>query len=139
MLKKIFKKKQKGFTLTELLGVVVILLTIVLVAVPTIGSTMEKNKNRILEQKKKMIISAAEVYASNNKKTINYDGFLNGSCYISVLEIKNAELLTESELTDANNKEIVLKDGTKIKEAVVKFNDNELIITKNNGYTSCIK
>lgn len=133
MLKKIFKKKQKGFTLTELLGVVVILLTIVLVAVPTIGSTMEKNKNRILEQKKKLIISAAEVYASKYKEEYDNETFLMGNCGINLMNLIEKNLITKEELTDANGNLIYDYEN---KKYIVKYDKNNInyIIVEGENY-----
>ena len=96
------KLNNKGFTLIELLGVLVVLIAVLLVAIPSIASTFERNKKRIDEQKKEVIISAGEIYASRYKKEFNYNNFLNGSCCISLKSIKNKDLITEEELKGSN-------------------------------------
>lgn len=118
------KLNNKGFTLIELLGVLVVLIAILLVAIPNIASTFERNKQKIDEQKKEVIISAGEVYASRYKKEFNYTNFLKGSCCISVKSIKDKDLITEDELKSSNGKDL--------------FNDIQKIFVcydKDNGYT----
>ena len=40
-------KDNKGFTIIELLGVIIVLIAITLVAVPSITSSVERNKNKL--------------------------------------------------------------------------------------------
>ena len=58
-----FKKlnvKNRGFTLVELLAVIVILAIILVIAVPQITETIEKSKKSSFETSVKLIISSAE-------------------------------------------------------------------------------
>lgn len=64
-------KNKNGFTLIELLAVLVILITIMLIAIPSITSSIERNKDKQLSAKKELIVSEAELYASDNKININ--------------------------------------------------------------------
>jgi len=59
--------KKNGFTLMELLGVIVILGLICLVAFPPILDTVRKNKNNINEATYQIIYSAANIYINNHK------------------------------------------------------------------------
>ena len=59
------KLNKKGFTLVELLVVIVILLAIMLVALPNINNTLEKSKTRDNSRNKELIESAASVYAND--------------------------------------------------------------------------
>jgi len=122
----------KGFTLVELLGVIGVLLVIMLVAIPNITSTFERNKNKVDEQKRQIILSAAEIYVNKYKKEFDYDTFLLGNCGIPVSKIKEKELLTDDELLNSENKKLNVKvvkaDGTgtviiDIENAIVKYND----------------
>ena len=86
---------KQGFTLIELLGVLVVLTLIGLIAIPSIASTIERNKNKINEEKKEIICSAAEIYVSKNKLGVPWN------VYIQTLLDEN--LLTEEELKNSNN------------------------------------
>ena len=66
------KLNNKGFTLVELLAVIVILLAISMVAIPNITASLEKNKNRLSESQKKIIVSSAELFISENKNSLGY-------------------------------------------------------------------
>ncbi len=65
------KLNKKGFTLIELLAVLVILITITLIAIPSITSSLERNKEKQYKAKVELIISYAELYASDKKININ--------------------------------------------------------------------
>lgn len=121
------KLNRKGFTLIELLGVIVVLVAIMLIAIPSISSTYEKNKQRIKEQKIDNIKSAAEIYASRYKKNFPYNSFLNGKCGVSVLKIKEEGLLTEEELIDIETNEEITIDtvSEKVSEIIVKYNKGD--------------
>ena len=86
---------KQGFTLIELLGVIVVLTLIGLIAIPSIASTIERNKNKINEEKKEIICSAAEIYVSKNK--------LDGSRGVDIQTLLDDNLLTEDELKNSNN------------------------------------
>ena len=57
---------KKGFTLTELMAVIVIIAIIILIAVPSIMAINKNMNKRVYEKKKETIITAAEIYANNN-------------------------------------------------------------------------
>lgn len=62
---------KKGFTLVELLVVIVIISLITLIAVPSIIAINKNINKRLLESKKEMIVASAEVYAENNPDIFN--------------------------------------------------------------------
>lgn len=78
------KLNNKGFTLVELLAVVVILVVIMTIALPNISSSIERNKKKQNEALEKVIISAAELYVSDNRNSLVVDdpGFMG--CYLSI-------------------------------------------------------
>ena len=67
------KKNNKGFTLVELLAVVVILLAISVIAVSSISAAMERQKDNQDEATKKIIFSYARTYFDDYQNT-------SGSC-----------------------------------------------------------
>ena len=59
--------KKNGFTLVELLAVIVILAVILVIAVPSIISTINESRKGVLESSAKLIASTAEsMKLSNN-------------------------------------------------------------------------
>ena len=93
----------KGFTLVELLAVLVILIAILSVAVPSVISTVERNKQKDLEQKKKIIISAAETFnALSEKYYYNKWNFFEGKCGYDVYLLIDCNVLSDSEAKDNN-------------------------------------
>lgn len=126
----------KGFTLVELLGVIVVLLAIMLVAIPSIASTYEKNKNKIDDQKKQNIISAAEIYASVHLKSNNvagYNNFLDGSCGISLKDILDEDLITKNELKDSKGSDLY----SDLENTYVKYNISSSKYDITNSTSGC--
>lgn len=101
------KLNNKGFTLVELLAVLVILITILMIAIPSITSSVERNKQKALDKKIDIIEAAAETYVNQYKNKINYSSFKNGNCCIKLSDIKNSGILTIEDLKDSDNNEIV--------------------------------
>lgn len=64
------KINNKGFTLIELLAVLVILIAIMSIAIPSISSSLERNKDKQTESKKMLIESAAELYVTDHKNEV---------------------------------------------------------------------
>lgn len=98
------KLNRKGFTLVELLAVIVILVAIMGIAIPTISSSLERTKERQNQSRYKIIETAAEEFVTDNKNTVygNLDG--NGKCKISVGQLN--EYLSTDEMKDADGKEL---------------------------------
>ena len=70
------KLNNKGFTLVELLAVVVILLAISVIAVSSISSAIERNKAKQNESKIEIILSYAKLYYDEHKNS-ETDGCIN--------------------------------------------------------------
>ena len=101
------KKNNKGFTLVELLAVLVILITILLIAIPSITSSVERNKKNMLNKKIDIIEAAAESYVNLYKNSINnYSLFKQGNCVININDIKEKGLLTNEDLLDSDSNSI---------------------------------
>ena len=94
---------QKGFTLVELLAVLVILAAIMRIAIPSLSSSFERTKDKQNQGRYKMIESAAEQYVTDHKNIIYNTMGNNVACYI---QIKNITLLTSEEMKDANGNDL---------------------------------
>lgn len=94
------KLNKKGFTLVELLVVIVILVVIMSIAIPSITSSLERSKQKEYDAKVKLIVSAGEFYADKHKNSFN------PSVGVSVDTLIEEGLLTEEEAKDptTNNK-----------------------------------
>lgn len=122
-MKKLNLKNKKGFTLVELLAVIVVLAIIILIAMPSVLSSMEKaRKNSFAVEANEVIRSAQTAYAdavmqgkSGNTFCISYaylkKGFLeknDGSYHGSVkLEIDPSTGTTTYTLWLSNNNYII--------------------------------
>lgn len=63
--------KNKGFTLVELIGIIIILSIITIVGVPSMLNTLQRNKDKEYETYKETLYLAAEIYISENIETIS--------------------------------------------------------------------
>lgn len=78
-------KKENGFTLVELLAVLVILGVIVAIAIPSIGNVVENAKGSSKDAETELVIDAARLYDIENPikdgqtvsvKTLREEGYL---------------------------------------------------------------
>lgn len=98
-----------GFTLVELLAVLVIMAAIMGIAIPSITSSMERNKQKQLEDKLRMLESFAEFYVTDHRNIIynNLDFTVsNPSCQISISELKSEGYLSNDADKDADDNQI---------------------------------
>ena len=96
----------KGFTLIELLAVLVILITILTIAIPSITSSIERNKENMLNKKINIIETTMELYVSNYKNNFDYDKFINNNCCIGSNKLVSKGLLTNDDITDSDGNKI---------------------------------
>lgn len=89
------KLNNKGFTLVELLAVLVILVAIMSIAIPTINSSLERSKASQNEQRKKLLESAAELYVADNKNNIDKN------C-VRIRELKKSGYINGDAMKDAD-------------------------------------
>lgn len=64
---------KKGFTLVELLAVIVILAIIITIAVPSTIAVSNKIKKKMYNTKVDMIMDAAKMYGQDNSSKVNSD------------------------------------------------------------------
>ncbi len=92
----------KGFTLVELLAVLIILSVIMGIAIPSITSSMERSKNKQNQQKYNLLESYAEIYVTDHKNAVYKDN--SSSCCIDFGML--SEYLPDDALVDADNNTI---------------------------------
>ena len=85
--------KKKGFTLVELLAVIVILSLILVIAVPSVNKYIKQSKEKAYNTQISTIIEAAQAYASTNPELLpNRE---NISVKITLGQLKSAGLIKE--------------------------------------------
>ncbi len=112
-------KKNNGFTLVELLAVIVIFAAIMLIALPSITSSVDRNKKNTLESQKQIIATDAGSYAESKKNSFSsgyYAKFTSGTCCIYTDQLKSAGVINDSDLKDNDGNTFtgyVCKEGRK--------------------------
>ncbi len=94
------KLNKKGFTLIELLAVIVILLAISTIAISSISSAIERNKQKTNNAKKKVLESYGELYF---EEKIN-DYTTTNKC-VDIGTLSKYFNLEDSEIKDADDKQ----------------------------------
>ena len=92
------KLNKKGFTLVELLAVIVILLAISVVAIPNISAAIERSKNKTNEKKKEVLASYGEIYFSEHPN--------DTSRCVNVGVLKTQKYISDEEAQDADGNDI---------------------------------
>lgn len=101
--------KNKGFTLVELIGVVVILGLIALVAFPSLLNQIDSSKKQVSDSQKAIIISSAKNYVDENKN--DYD--TKTSFEIPV--------------------DTIIEKGYLSEGIISSYSDSKIVVTYNNG------
>ena len=94
------KLNNKGFTLVELLAVIVILVTVSLVAVGGISNSLKNRDVKECEEQQQLAVSAAKLYFS-------LDGTNTNEVEVSILK-------SNGYIKDGDNKVSLLKDTDKV-------------------------
>ncbi len=93
------KLNNKGFTLVELLAVLVILVTLLLIAIPSITSTISRNQDKELQARKDLIVSEMEAYATSHKNSTK--NFREGTCAYTTEQMQNNNMISKENLVDS--------------------------------------
>lgn len=117
------KMNKKGFTLVELLVVLVILAVIMSIAIPSVTSSIERSKQKQHDSKIELLESTADIYIDRHKNS------LESNSIITINMLLDDKLLTKTQakdpleesrtvcgyysLTDKEWKDICINNGTK--------------------------
>ena len=96
-------KSKKGFTLVELLAVIVILITVTLMAVPTVLRLVKKSRQSAYDSKTALILKQAKQYARDHDEFL----FESGKKYISYV----CNSITVKQLLDAGYLKEIADNG----------------------------
>lgn len=119
---------QKGFTLVELLGIIVLLGVIILVAVPSLITSNKNAENKEKEEFTSIINTACESYL--NIKADEYSQVLNTpnqTTTLNVSDLIEAGYLKKTMNNPNTDKQIGDENGT----ITVKNNNGKIICTYN--------
>ena len=95
--------KKKGFTLVELLGVLVVLSIILVVTIPVIINTLKNTDTNKQKDHEKNILSSAELYIEKKRSAFpSLDGD-NGYAVLKVGDLINAGYLKKAEYVDESD------------------------------------
>lgn len=95
---------KKGFTLVELLAVLVILVVIMTIAIPSVASSIERSKQKQKDAKIELVVSAAELYVDRHKNSYSVDDEYE----IELKKIICDGLLTKEQAKDPLNESYIL-------------------------------
>jgi len=117
------KKNKKGFTLIEMITVIVILSLIVLIIVPLVSTNLKKGNEKAYQAQVNNIIASAKNWGSDNKKLLPQ----NGNAISLTLKYLQDEGYIDKNLKDPRKNE-TLNGCVKIENIDNKFqytfNDN---------------
>ncbi len=77
------KLNNKGFTLVEVLAVIVILSILMAIMVPSVSNILKKNRENNYKDLKSSIVSAAKVYLSDNRYEVTISSCINNKANIT--------------------------------------------------------
>ena len=108
---------KKGFTLVELLGVVSIIALLVLMALPTVLSSIKQSSEKTDDLTLNLIYDAADLYVSSHKQ--NFEAINGSQNFVTLRTLVNEKLLSEpiklsgrgDDLTDTKCVEVTYNNG----------------------------
>ncbi|MDD4036332.1 MAG: type II secretion system protein [Bacilli bacterium] len=106
------KGKKKGFTLVELLAVIVILAVILVIAVPNVLSIINKSRNDSFLSTAKMVVSAARLKASTDSTYVPANNLGAIGILMTDLDVENIQRDVDGGTYGANSYVYVVKDDT---------------------------
>lgn len=106
--------KKSGFTLIELIGIIVIISLILLVAVPSINSVIEQGEENKKQEALNNIYMATENYLMANYDEYSSLDNIGASEYIYVMDLINQQYMDIDELNPIDDESFDSKDVVKV-------------------------
>ncbi len=106
--------KKSGFTLIELIGIIVIISLILLVAVPSINSVIEQGEENKKQEALNNIYMATENYLMANYDEYSSLDNIGASEYIYVMDLINQQYMDIDELNPNDDESFDSKDVVKV-------------------------
>lgn len=100
------KNKKNGFTLVEILAVLVLVAALAAISIPSIIGYINNSKTNIDEVSKQLIFSGTELYVQNNKN--DYTGDAGSKYCVTLNELVKDGLISEAIINSTNGEEIDL-------------------------------
>lgn len=95
---------KKGFTLVELLAVIIILGILGLIVVPMVNETISNQKEKLYKRQIETIISSAESWGTKNSSKLTEDGT---SIYVNVTTLVSSGNLKNTDIKDPRNNKVM--------------------------------
>ena len=120
-------KKRNGFTLVELLAVIVILAIVLIIAVPGVLSIINKTKQKAYDMQLDMIEEAGRLYMTEFGKSVTWtDASVGKMTYVSEDELKHTGYL-DKKIEDPRNKKEITDFAVKVTRDVNQKTSYEVI------------
>ncbi len=109
-------KNSKGFTLIELMAVIIILAVIGLIVFPTAIESINESKEKLYKEQVKRLLDATDSWASNNDSKLPTG---NETVYITIDTLKKAGLIKKEDVKNP------LNSKSNMYEKIVIYFDSE--------------
>ncbi|MEI3529558.1 MAG: glycine-rich protein [Bacilli bacterium] len=107
-------KHKNGFTLIELIGIIVILGVLVAIGVPSLIKTLNNNKNKEYETFEKNLFLATESYVQKHQNSFTSLAEPNGSAIVGINTLVDVGLIKSSMVNPKTGEKINLNDFIKV-------------------------
>lgn len=134
-MKKLMKKKQKGFTLVEVIVVLVILAIMAAILIPSLIGYIDKSRENSIVTETRSIVTAVQSLASEKYAKQNDDGnySLGSAAGNAVILYSDVENLCE--ISDLSTKITAHSiEGGKVKSLTYISGDKQCVYTAGSGY-----
>lgn len=113
--KEVMNMNQKGFTLIEIVGVVIVFAVILLVSLPAISKTLKHQKDQEYNQVLNDVYAATEQYVESNRTSFIPLEHIGGEVSISIALLQDTGYLKENLVNPKTGKKFSRADSIIVK------------------------